>query len=116
MSEKKLVRKSSNKFPPAPLPLLNSPSGDNEIDLICPNIYLGSLLGAQETEQLRKTGITHVLTVAESPLDWSERSSFIYLYKQLVDAPWSDLLCILNECIEFIRVGSQEPNRVLVHW
>ena len=91
---------------------------DRDIDLIVPNLYLGSLLAAEDEKCLESLGVTHVLTIAEAPIDLSVRKKFKYMFKQLVDAPWSDLLSILEECIGFIRdgLGTSSNSTVLVHW
>lgn len=91
-------------------------SQEVDVNMIVPNLYLGSLEAALDTEHLKKLNVTRILTVAESPLEPDFHKEFTYLFKQVVDAPWSDLLSILDECVEFIHAGIAGSNGVLVHW
>ena len=90
---------------------------DLDMDMIIPNLYLGSLEAAENHEQLKRMNITRILTLLETPLDDQVHRHFKYLFKQVVDAHWSDLLSILDECIEFIHEGvATDSTGVLVHW
>lgn len=87
-----------------------------DMDMIVPHLYLGSYEAAEEYQHLKHMNISRILTLHETPLDDEVNEHFTYLFKQVVDAHWSDLLCILEECIEFIHEAVSNSTGVLVHW
>lgn len=88
-----------------------------EPNMIVPYLYLGSIEAAYDFEHLKKLEITHILSLIEEPLEHKlVQNRFKYMFKQLVDSPWSDLLDILDECIEFIKSAVENSCGVLVHW
>lgn len=91
-------------------------SAEEDLDMVAPNLYIGSLDAAMNVELLKKLNITHILTVENSPLIESVQKEFTYKFKRLFDLPSSNILDILAECIEFIESGLQNSTGVLVHW
>lgn len=87
-----------------------------DLNLIVPNLYLGSFKAASNLELLKHLSIGHIITLAEDPLDDDVQKHVSYKFKQMTDSPSSDVLDILDECIEFIESGVATSNGVLVHW
>ncbi len=91
----------------------------NELDLIRPNLYLGSLKAANDLTTLKKLNITHVLTIEENPLEdhlLEKLGVDKYKFKKLADSPYCNILQILNECIDFIDDAVMQSKNILVHW
>ncbi|CAF0715889.1 unnamed protein product [Brachionus calyciflorus] len=87
----------------------------SDLNLIVPYLYLGSLEAAKNVDNLKKLDITHILTLMEDPLDEKIRNSFTYKFKRLTDLPSSNILDILEECIEFIENAIDNSQNILVH-
>ena len=84
---------------------------------IVDGIYLGNVYAANDVETLKKSGISHVLTIDIQPLTYDVSDSIIYKFVYCVDIQESDLLSKFEECFKFIdEAVSEFGNAVLVHW
>ncbi|KAI0230981.1 Dual specificity protein phosphatase 12 [Lamellibrachia satsuma] len=81
---------------------------------ILERLYLGSMEDASNSAQLRKKGVTHILTVDWKPISREWRESFEYQYISAMDEQEMDLLSRFEECIQFIADG-RKIGGVLVH-
>jgi len=75
-------------------------------------LYLGDLEHARDTKTLKALGITHVLTLGNFGLDYSEK--FVWKHIDIEDVPESNLLQHFDTCIKFIHSGREE-GIVFVH-
>jgi len=89
---------------------------NQDIDQIAPFLFLGRAEAAENLELLKILDITHVLTVEDTCIDPEIQSKYTYKFKKLADDPDSNLLEILEECIEFIDSAIEKKMRILVHW
>ncbi|KAG7093972.1 hypothetical protein E1B28_007602 [Marasmius oreades] len=86
--------------------------------LIVPQLYLSDYFTAQDSSQLSRLGITHVISVLEFDVQIPE---FIHegnrMHIRIADRPDSDILIHLEKTTEFIRMAIKEnkDNCVLVH-
>lgn len=89
-----------------------------------PRLLLGSMddmlvLVNRPKLRSRRLPVTHLLSLLNKPLDWSEINSPLGpLTAKCVlvsDTPDSDLLSHFDACIRFIKQGMDEGT-VLVHW
>lgn len=87
---------------------------DLDMSEVLEKLYLGSEM-AVDAEQLRKLGLTHILTVCHKPLPAEHHAGFSYLYVSANDVEDADLLTRLPDCFRFIDEGRQQGG-VLVHW
>lgn len=85
-----------------------------EADEIMDSIYLGSINSAYDLDQLKKLGITHILSVIsgfEAPFP----NNFKYLIINALDTENTNLFNIFNETNEFIDNAIDYGNKVLIH-
>ncbi|XP_033732620.1 dual specificity protein phosphatase 12-like [Pecten maximus] len=85
-----------------------------DINEIIKNLYLGSWSAAKDIIRLKAGGITHILTVNNSPLPKSVSEQFKYKFIHGFDLEFTDLLNYFEECIKFIDEGIRYGS-VLVH-
>lgn len=81
---------------------------------IIDNLYLGSWSAAKDIIRLKARGITHILTVNNSPLPKSVSEQFKYKFVHGFDLEFTDLLTYFEGCIKFIDEGIRYGS-VLVH-
>ncbi len=74
------------------------------LQLIIPNLYLGGLSAFNDINLLKQLKITHVLSF-ENPID-----------PFFPDDEFSNILEILEECIEFINDAIIKEANIFVHW
>ncbi|XP_064617018.1 dual specificity protein phosphatase 12-like [Liolophura sinensis] len=84
-----------------------------DMNEVLEKLYLGSEM-AVDAEELRKLGVTHILTVCHRPLPTEQHAGFKYLYVSANDVEDADLLTRLSDCFRFIEEGRQQGG-VLVH-
>ena len=90
---------------------------NEDLNQIAPLLFLGSLEAAKNVELLKKLNITHVLTVEDHPLEPEIHKHFVeYKFKQIYDHPYSNILDIIEECVDFIENALKQNTGVLVHW
>ncbi|XP_069121339.1 dual specificity protein phosphatase 12-like [Argopecten irradians] len=85
-----------------------------DINEVIKNLYLGSWTAAKDIIRLKAKGITHILTVNNSPLPKSVSEQFKYKFIHGFDLEFTDLLNYFEECIKFIDEGIRYGS-VLVH-
>lgn len=94
-------------------------AGPSSFDEIEPGLFLGNLTAATDVNWLKKTGITHILTVDSCPLPRKIQErlpNLIIKYIQVTDMPREDLLTHFEDSYEFIdRALLESNNKVLVH-
>ncbi|XP_063918258.1 dual specificity protein phosphatase MPK-4-like isoform X1 [Zophobas morio] len=86
------------------------------LNLIEPNLYLGSRPTVDDIDLLQKYNITHILTCEEMPLpeEMGKTGNFTMKCIMLEDEPTEDLLRRLEDCYSFISEGLSKGT-VLVH-
>ena len=89
---------------------------NQDIDQIAPYLFLGRLEAAEDIDLLKVYGITHILTVEDKCLKPEIQTKYTYNFKKLADDPESNLLEILEECIEFIDSALVKKTGIIVHW
>ena len=97
-------------------PYINQFKALNPVDLIAPNLYLGGIDIANNADKLKELKITHILTIEDASIDVQIQKRMVYKFKLLSDNPYSNILDILDECVQFIDTAIQGSNNVLVHW
>lgn len=93
----------------------NNKPAHEDLNLVAPNIYIGCLESAKNVDLLKTLNITHILTVEDKLLEEDVHKHFTYKFKRLLDLPSSNILDILEECIEFIDSGVNNSTGVLIH-
>lgn len=90
------------------------PSSYNEIE---PNLYLGNLTAATDSEWLKREQITHILTVDSCPLPRKIQTlpDVTLKYIQVTDMPREDLLTYFEDTYQFILYSLERGGKVLVH-
>jgi hypothetical protein len=89
---------------------------NQDLNQIAPQLFLGSLEAAKNVNLLKELNVTHVLTVEDHSLEPEIHKHFAYKFKQIYDHPYSNILDILEECIEFIESAINKNTGILVHW
>ena len=87
---------------------------DSEIDLIEDRLYLGSLVGARDENELRSKGITHILAALESFEGYQKLEGFEYMQIVLDDSFDVDVLGCLPRAFTFIT-QAMKTGKVFVH-
>ncbi|TFK51859.1 phosphatases II [Heliocybe sulcata] len=87
---------------------------------ILPRLYLSDVFTARDEKELKKLGITHVLSVMEVAPTWPEEVEGALggrLHVKIADRPDEDILQWLDGTTEFISdaLESDKRNKVLVH-
>lgn len=93
-----------------------STTTSTDLTLILPNIYLGSIEAACNTENLKRLGITHVLTLDDRPLQEKFSRDFKYKFVLVYDLPMFDVISIFYECFQFIDDACNKSSAILIHW
>ena len=93
---------------------------DKTIYKICEGLYVGSMGGASNLDELKRNNITHVLNVTSEVPNYFENSTEIkikYAHENLIDTCDSDILQngLLEKCINFITNAIDLGGSVLVH-
>lgn len=92
---------------------------------VCPGLLLGGmsdvlyLLGGSPRSKGSRPSVTHLLSIVNKSIDWSDvRTPHVITAKlvSLPDLPTSDLLSRLPTCVSFIDEGIESGGTVLVHW
>lgn len=89
---------------------------EENVNEILPGLYLGAREAARSIDTLNKRNVTHILTIEDIPLEHDVHKNFAYKYIKMADYPTSNLLDVLEECIEFIEYALGSSGTVLVHW
>jgi protein-tyrosine phosphatase len=84
------------------------------MDKIIDGLYLGDVFSCSNKYQLKKAGITHILTMAAG-MKPIYPSDFIYKCVEIYDLPSESLLPHLPEAIAFIKNAIGKGGAVLVH-
>ena len=83
---------------------------------IIDNIYVGNYRFALDAELLIKEGITYILNCANGLKNFYENDNiFKYLYFPLYDSESQKLDKYLEETNKFIKEGSENGNKILIH-
>ena len=92
-------------------------AGPTSCDEIVHNLFLGNLTAATDLEWLKKTKITHILTVDCIPLPRNIQDSLNVKLKfmQMADMPREDLLTSFNDSNQFIEEALESGGKILVH-
>lgn len=89
---------------------------ESDLHEVAANLWIGSLEAARATHNLKKLNISHVLTVANNPVEVEhQREIKKYKYLHLKDFPAAKVLCLVDEAVEFIDSGLHAGTGVLVH-
>ena len=83
---------------------------------IIDNIYVGNYRTASDAELLIKEGITHILNCANGLKNFFENDNiFKYLYMPIYDSESQKLDKYLEQTNSFIKEGSENGNKILIH-
>lgn len=89
-----------------------NPSFDEIID----NIYIGNYAFALNKKMLVENKITHILNCGNGLMNFYENENILkYLYLPLYDSPYEKIEKHLEKSNKFIKEGSENGNKVLVH-
>ncbi|KAF4670172.1 phosphatase [Perkinsus chesapeaki] len=98
------------------LAVLQKVRADNSLHKVADRLYLSSLSGAMNLEELRRHGITHILCVASGirPL---YSGYFKYKCADVLDSESQSLLDILPSCLAWMIAAHREDSKnvILVH-
>jgi dual specificity phosphatase 12 len=93
-----------------------STTTSTDVSLIVPNLYLGSIEAACNTDYLRNNlGITHILTIEDKQLDEKFSKEFKYKFICVKDLPGFNIITVFDDCFKFIDEGSSNPCAILIH-
>ncbi|PSN29326.1 hypothetical protein C0J52_19956, partial [Blattella germanica] len=87
---------------------------DLQVAEIEKGLYLSSQDVVQDTELLKKHGITHILSLGVKPINLSKdiQNKFVFI----LDIPQTDILdCFEDECFPFLSHAMRKKGHVLVH-
>ncbi|KAJ1122963.1 hypothetical protein NDU88_001436 [Pleurodeles waltl] len=85
----------------------------NGMNKILPSLYLGSLADSKDWIQLRRNGITHIISVLGKPQPLLQE--FTYLCIPLPDSPEISIQKHFKECVTFIHFCRMKGGNCLVH-
>lgn len=91
-------------------------NNSNQIDMnyITDNIYLGSQQALYQVEELRRHGITHILTVHDEYVPVDIKDNFYHKHCVIADNPSESLMKVLPEALTFMNsIGKND--KILVH-
>lgn len=88
---------------------------DKDVNLILPNLYLGSMTFAEDFRALKALNITHVLMVLPAMQPPFPESGILYKQIAVGDSPLSLIGKYFEEAIEFIDQSLADNGCVLVH-
>lgn len=90
---------------------------ENNLDLIVPYLYLGDIGAAYDSKGLKDLNITHMLTIEDNPVNEDKYQDLEkYKFKKLADHQYSNILEVMEECLEFIHEAVSQEKNILVHW
>jgi protein-tyrosine phosphatase len=92
-------------------PYLASPY---EIHHIIDNIYLGGLSTSIHVENLKKQGITHIISIMNGSYSMYP-NEFKYKHVHINDDPWLSIDTHFDECIQFIEECQKAGGNILIH-
>ncbi|XP_010464177.1 PREDICTED: dual specificity protein phosphatase 1B [Camelina sativa] len=88
--------------------------GVNDLSEIQQGLFIGSVAEATNSDLLKSSNITHVLTVAVALVP-PYPNDFVYKVIEVVDREETDLTVYFDECFTFIDQAIQSGGGVLVH-
>lgn len=89
---------------------------DPSYNEIIDNIYVGNYKFALDSDLLIKEGITHILNCGNGLKNFYEKDNiFKYLYIPLYDSESQKLEKYLEKSNNFIKEGSENGNKILIH-
>jgi protein-tyrosine phosphatase len=83
-------------------------------DEVFPNIYIGDLSSSLNQSELKKHGITTILSVYNGSYDVYPKD-FNYKIVNINDDNWVNIYEHFNDCVKFIDDAVQKDEKVLVH-
>ncbi|XP_010436083.1 PREDICTED: dual specificity protein phosphatase 1B isoform X2 [Camelina sativa] len=88
--------------------------GVNDLSEIQQGLFIGSVAEATNSDLLKSSNVTHVLTVAVALVP-PYPNDFVYKVIEVVDREETDLTVYFDECFSFIDQAIQSGGGVLVH-
>lgn len=85
-------------------------------DCIIDGLYLGGILAALNENDLQEKGISHILSVDESPLPQMLAQKYHCKHVYAIDYFDTDLLSCFSDTFVFIEQAKNVGGSVLVHW
>lgn len=82
---------------------------------ITEHLFLGSVDTTENLEELRRLGITHVLSVGVPPVSTTVEEGFTTKFIMALDFPFVPLIDRFDEAVEFIDSAVREGKGCLVH-
>ncbi|KAI6656682.1 Dual specificity phosphatase [Oopsacas minuta] len=86
----------------------------NKFDKIIDGVYQGNMDGAKDKAGLKAAGITHIVSVKDSPIELFP-GDFVYLLVDAEDVPGYNLAQHFERCIDFIHGALLSGGTVLTH-
>jgi atypical dual specificity phosphatase len=80
---------------------------------IVDNIYLGDLSASVKKDDLKKDGITHILSIFNG--SYSMWPDFNYKHIHINDDPWVSIDKYFDSCYEFIDSATNVNGKILIH-
>lgn len=89
----------------------------NRIAAVVPGkLFIGGVESTSDKSELRRIGVTHVLSVGASPIDVKETDGFVTMRLSIVDWPSEDLRPHFDAVCDFIDQGTRDDSHgCLVH-
>jgi predicted protein tyrosine phosphatase len=90
---------------------------DNRLFRVPPfeNVFISSVDGAHNWEEIEKHAITHVLCVAPDLEHKFKDKKIIYHQLDILDTVDEDLTKFMKPCMEFIETARNSDGKVLIH-
>ncbi len=89
-------------------------STDFKVNRITDNIYIGNISSAFNRDELKKLGITHIISAilgVDSPFP----NDFTYMNVHIRDVTREPISQHLDKCVEFIEQVVNDNQRILIH-
>ena len=83
----------------------------NSIDKITDKVFLGDIEGASDFDYFKKEKINSILSIIDTPPDFSENKNINHKIIQIDDFDDVNIIKYFKECIEFI----EKANKVYIH-
>jgi len=83
-------------------------------DNVIPGLYISGADAAENVQGLKATRISHILSLCGASPTFPQDFQYL-VFRDIIDAPWQDMISYLPNCVQFIERGLAEGGGVLVH-
>lgn len=95
-------------------PLINKIRNTFEINEVCSGVYISDFSSACNVEELKKVGITHIVTAIPGVCEMYPQE-FKYYMVDVCDRSYSQINKYFDECSDFMDDAVNKNGKVLVH-